>query len=94
MEALEEVCEKTNNEKAQIVTKANVRRLLKDASGAVIGCEYSDKKGQMHQEFGPVVVCTGGYGRRLHEQLVVIEIQTGRNEFTDYQRRPLHRRRD
>ena len=62
MEALEEVCEKTNNEKAQIITKANVKRLLKDATGAVVGCEYSDKKGQTQQAFGPVVVCTGGYG--------------------------------
>ena len=62
MEALEEVCEKTNNEKAQIITKANVKRLLKDASGQVVGCEYSDKKGQTQQAFGPVVVCTGGYG--------------------------------
>jgi flavocytochrome c len=62
MEALEEVCEKTNNEKAQIMTKANVKRLLKDANGAVIGCEYTDKKGQTQQAFGPVVVCTGGYG--------------------------------
>ena len=62
MEALEEVCEKTNNEKAQIITKPNVKRLLKDASGQVVGCEYSDKKGQTQQAFGPVVVCTGGYG--------------------------------
>jgi flavocytochrome c len=62
MEALEEVCEKTNNEKAEIITKANVQRLLKDSNGAVVGCEYSNKSGQLHQIFGPVIICTGGYG--------------------------------
>ena len=62
MEALEEVCEKTNNEKAEIITKANVQRLLKDSNGAVVGCEYSNKSGQLHQIFGPVIICTSGYG--------------------------------
>jgi flavocytochrome c len=61
MEALEKIMEDTNGEVARIVTKAEAKRLLTDGSGAVIGVEY-EKNGTMHQEFGPVVIATGGFG--------------------------------
>jgi flavocytochrome c len=42
-----------------IVNEAKVIRLLTDATG-VIGVEYS-KTGKTHQEFGGVIIATGGY---------------------------------
>jgi len=61
MEKLEEI-EKKDPTLAQTRTKCNVTNLLKSKTGAVIGVEYTDKSGKVHQEFGPVVIATGGYG--------------------------------
>lgn len=58
-----EAMAKTNPERARIINKAQVTKLLTDNEGAVVGCEYKnlrDKK--TYYESGPVVVATGGYG--------------------------------
>jgi len=61
MERLEEVMEATNGELARIVNKAEAKRLLTDSAGSVIGVEY-EKDGNLAQEYGPVVIATGGFG--------------------------------
>ena len=61
MEALEKVMEGTDGELAKIVTKAEAKKLLTDAHGAVVGVEYV-KGGETHKAMGPVVIATGGYG--------------------------------
>jgi succinate dehydrogenase/fumarate reductase flavoprotein subunit len=59
MELLEELAEK-HPDRVRLIKKANVKQLIKDAQGVVIGVEY-ETDGQRHQEHGPVIVATGGY---------------------------------
>eukprot|EP00463_Aulacantha_scolymantha_P001648 TRINITY_DN227_c0_g1_i1.p1 TRINITY_DN227_c0_g1~~TRINITY_DN227_c0_g1_i1.p1 ORF type:complete len:297 (-),score=72.03 TRINITY_DN227_c0_g1_i1:117-1007(-) len=59
MGKLEEICK--DPKKARVITRARVNKLLTDSSGRVVGCQY-EKGGKTHQEHGPVIVATGGYG--------------------------------
>ena len=59
LEALEEV-EKAHPEKCKIVNEATATKLLKDASGTVVGVEYT-KGGKTLQAHGAVIIATGGY---------------------------------
>merc|ERR1719408_1153975 len=58
IQMLEKVAEKTD--RARIVTKAEVYKLIQDGK-AVVGCEYK-KAGKIVKEFGPVVFASGGFG--------------------------------
>mmetsp|Transcript_3363 Transcript_3363/g.7902 ORF Transcript_3363/g.7902 Transcript_3363/m.7902 type:complete len:489 (-) Transcript_3363:1052-2518(-) len=60
MEALEEVAEK-QPERARIMLKAKMTKLLKDGKGNVNGLEL-EVGGKKVCEYGPVVLATGGYG--------------------------------
>jgi flavocytochrome c len=60
MEKYEAICEQSP-ERARMVTKAKVTRVLSDASGAAIGVEY-EKDGKKFTEEGAVVIATGGFG--------------------------------
>lgn len=58
IEALEEMCKKYPD-RAKILTKTTVVDLLtKDKE--VVGVIYEDKSGNKIEEYGPVVLCTGG----------------------------------
>jgi len=46
---------------AEIVTKAHVKRLLTNSSGDCTGCVY-ERAGVEHDELGPVILATGGFG--------------------------------
>lgn len=59
IQMVENIAEKTD--RARIINKANVQKLLSDASGAVIGCVY-EKRGKEFTENGPVILATGGFG--------------------------------
>merc|ERR1711877_67061 len=48
------------SDKARIVTKAKVTELLTN-NGMVVGCTY-EKSGEMLQEFGAPILCSGGFG--------------------------------
>ena len=61
MEGLEKIMEDTNGEIAHDHSRRQRRRLLHDGNGTVIGVEY-EKGGALHQEYGPVVIATGGFG--------------------------------
>ena len=61
MEGLEKVMEDTNGDMAKIVTKAEVKRLLTDEAGGVVGVEFQ-KDGALHKALGPVIIATGGFG--------------------------------
>jgi len=65
MEKFEEIC-RTHPNRARTITKARVTKLLSDASGQTIGCEF-EKDGQMFQEHGPVIIATGGYAADFTE---------------------------
>jgi len=59
MEKLEELT-KTHPQDVRIEKKARVTQLIRDAQGAVIGVQC-ERDGKTFQEFGPVILATGGY---------------------------------
>merc|ERR1711881_210267 len=58
MQAFEKVAEVS--ERATIINKARVFKLITNAGG-VVGCEY-EKGGECFKEYGPVILCSGGFG--------------------------------
>ncbi|CAE7701070.1 osm1, partial [Symbiodinium sp. CCMP2456] len=58
IQMLEKVAEKTDL--ARIITKAKVFKLVTEKN-ACVGCVY-EKGGQNFQEFGPVILASGGFG--------------------------------
>jgi len=61
MEALEELSEKSSD-RARIMLKSKVDRLLTDKTGAVCGVEGTTADGKKFTEHGPVIIATGGFG--------------------------------
>jgi len=59
MEKLEDIAE--NSERARVLMKTEVTKLIKDSAGKVCGVEFV-KGGKTVQEHGPVVIATGGFG--------------------------------
>lgn len=59
LEGLEKAEADSNGERARIVNKARVFELIKDGD-RVIGCKF-EKDGEVHEEYGPVVIATGGF---------------------------------
>lgn len=60
MEALETIAEKSD--RARIMLKTKVTKLLQDASGNVCGVACVDAQGKTFEEHGPVIIATGGFG--------------------------------
>merc|ERR1719197_819507 len=60
MEALEEIADDEESGRAKIMLKTKVEKLLTDASGNVCGVECTTADGAVCQEYGPVIICTGG----------------------------------
>lgn len=62
MEKLEEI-QNSGSGLAKILTKCKVDKLLTDAAGNVVGCDYVDlKTNQRSSASGPVIIATGGFG--------------------------------
>jgi succinate dehydrogenase/fumarate reductase flavoprotein subunit len=60
IQMVEKVAEKSG--KAKIINKARATRFLMNAdNSACVGVEY-EFDGKLHQEEGPVIICTGGFG--------------------------------
>jgi len=57
---VENIAEKTGNDRACILNKARVFELLTEGSN-VIGLTY-EKAGESVKEYGPVILCSGGFG--------------------------------
>merc|ERR1712061_626898 len=60
MEKLEEIAEQSD--KARILLKTKVTKLITDKDGNVCGCECVSDDGKTFQEHGPVIIATGGFG--------------------------------
>merc|ERR1712217_453897 len=60
MEKIEEIAE--NSDKARIMLKTKVTKLLTDKDGNVCGVEAVNKDGKSFKEYGPVIIATGGFG--------------------------------
>merc|ERR1719310_1877291 len=71
MEALEEIAD--DSDRAKIMLKSKVTKLLKDASGNVCGVEGVTDAGKAFQELGPVIICTGGFGADFSEDSLLIK---------------------
>ena len=56
---------KSNPERATLLKKADVKKLIKE-NGVVVGVEFL-YKGKMMKEFGPVILSTGGYAADFTE---------------------------
>jgi len=70
LETLENIT-KTQPNRAKILKKANVTRLLKnEETGAVIGVEYHTN-GEVFQEYGPVIIATGGFAADFTETSLI-----------------------
>ena len=70
LEALEAI-EKAQPNRAKILKKANVTKLIKnEETGAVIGVEYQ-MNGETFQEFGPVIIATGGFAADFTESSLI-----------------------
>jgi len=58
MQRFEKIAE--TSDRAKILNKAKVFKLITNAGG-IVGCEY-EKAGVVTKEFGPVILCSGGFG--------------------------------
>jgi flavocytochrome c len=70
MERLEELA-KTEPNRVTIKTKCRGSKLIKDSNGTVIGIEYTTADGQTGEEYGPVVLATGGYAADFTETSIL-----------------------
>merc|ERR1719183_2789140 len=64
IQMVEKVAERSDV--AKIITKAHVKQLL-TANAACVGCTY-EKGGQSFNEYGPVILATGGFGADFTQQ--------------------------
>jgi len=62
MERYEKACEEKDG-RATLLNKARVTKLIMgDKKEDVIGCEYTTKDGEVVKAYGPVILCSGGFG--------------------------------
>ena len=74
MERLDEIASKGDG-RARVINKARVFELIRSADGAeVVGVKY-EKDGKTLTEYGPVVVCTGGFGADFTKDSLLASIQ-------------------
>jgi len=73
MEALEDIAEDEVAGRAKIMLKSKVNKLIKDASGAVVGVEGVTSDGKPFTEHGPVIIATGGFGADFAEDSLLVK---------------------
>jgi len=71
MEALEDIAEESD--RAKIMLKSRVTKLIRDAAGGVIGVEGVTNDGKAFTEHGPVIICTGGFGADFAEDSLLVK---------------------
>jgi len=71
MEALEDIAEESD--RAKIMLKSKVTKLLKDAAGNITGVEGMTVAGKAFVEHGPVIICTGGFGADFAEDSLLVK---------------------
>merc|ERR1740133_530136 len=73
MAALEDIAEDEVAGRAKIMLKSKVNKLIKDASGAVVGVEGVTSDGKPFTEHGPVIIATGGFGADFAEDSLLVK---------------------
>merc|ERR1712164_164695 len=71
MEKLEKIAEE-NPESARVITKAQVFELITE-NNTVVGCKYT-KGGETFEEYGPVVITTGGFGADFSDDSLLKQV--------------------
>jgi len=59
-------------ERARLINKARVTELIKE-NGNVIGCRF-EKDGQIMEEYGPVILSTGGFGADFNSDSLLADV--------------------
>lgn len=72
MEKLDELAAESPN-KARVVNKATVTELIQEPSGKVVGVIF-EKGGKSYKEYGPVVICTGGFGADFTDNSLLSQV--------------------
>jgi flavocytochrome c len=72
MEALEEIADAEDG-RAKIMLKSKVTKLIKDATGNVLGVEGVNGHGEAFKELGPVIICTGGFGADFGDDSLLVK---------------------
>eukprot|EP00040_Diaphanoeca_grandis_P005401 m.32696 g.32696 ORF g.32696 m.32696 type:complete len:605 (-) comp16681_c0_seq1:114-1928(-) len=72
MDAFEQINEKDPS-MAQILNKAKVTELIRDANGNVCGVTYV-KGGQSFKEYGPVIISTGGFAADFSDNSLLASV--------------------
>jgi len=74
VERLDEIASKGDG-RARVINKARVFELVRSAAGSeVVGVKY-EKDGKTFTEYGPVVICTGGFGADFTKDSLLASIQ-------------------
>ncbi|GBG24788.1 Succinate dehydrogenase ubiquinone flavoprotein subunit, mitochondrial [Hondaea fermentalgiana] len=71
MEAYEAICDKKDG-RARLLNKATVTELIKDGD-EVVGVVF-EKGGKTYKEYGPVILCTGGFGADFSEDSLLAQV--------------------
>jgi len=74
MEALEAIADDPSDNRAAIINRATVNKLVKEGD-KVVGVQYLDADGVTHTELGPVVICTGGFGADFTDGSLLAQVQ-------------------
>ena len=74
MEKLDEMASK-HPDKARVINKATVAELIQEPSGEVVGCVY-EKNGKKYKEYGPVIICTGGFGADFSKTSLLAQVSS------------------
>ena len=72
LEKLEELAEKSQGKTVKIVSEAEVKRVLRNKEGAVVGVVYS-LNGKEFTEEGVVVICSGGFGADFSDSSLLVK---------------------
>ena len=83
MEVFDDICE-AEPHRARLVTKAEVSRLLQAPDGSVVGCEWTDRDGNVTAEHGPVILATGGFGADFTDRSLLAEIEPEWNKLAAF----------
>merc|ERR1712151_1111070 len=71
MEKLEDIAEESD--RAKVMLKSKVTKLLRDAQGSVCGVQGVTHDGKAFEEHGPVIICTGGFGADFAEDSLLVK---------------------
>eukprot|EP00817_Percolomonadidae_sp_ATCC50343_P006726 CAMPEP_0117420382 /NCGR_PEP_ID=MMETSP0758-20121206/1722_1 /TAXON_ID=63605 /ORGANISM="Percolomonas cosmopolitus, Strain AE-1 (ATCC 50343)" /LENGTH=588 /DNA_ID=CAMNT_0005201947 /DNA_START=380 /DNA_END=2142 /DNA_ORIENTATION=- len=80
MEKLEKIAEE-EPERAKYMVSSKVTNLITGKNGEVVGVKYENKEGT-HEEYGPVVIATGGFGADFGDDSYLLKVRPDLKTFS------------